>query len=321
MKNTYVVILLVILIGCGSESKDKQVRTEPEKEYRIAYNVLFDDEADNYEVFVMNMDGSAKKNITKFGGVEWSYNAAGKELYVISDKDTTHRNYFLYRTDADGSKYEKVSDLRLADSWINSRYDGDELIVEPHRTVDTAFYIIDRNGSILKKLKPPLPYFNDANFSPDGSKIVFRGARKPFKKDPGYRDELFLMNSDGSQLTQLTNYPAKDTTAKWYEYHAGPPMWHPTENFISYQSVQKGKSTLFAILPDGSKQWELFPQDSVQRGWHRWSPDGKWLAVEVFNIEETQYHIQLVNWETKETKTLTDTTYKYQQAPLFVEVD
>jgi TolB protein len=129
------------------------------------------------------------------------------------------------------------------------------------------------------------------------------------------------MNDDGGELRQLTHYPKDDTTALWYNYHAGPPMWHPTQNFISYQSVQNGKSSIYAISPDGMKQWKLTKGDSLQQGWHRWSPDGKWLAIEVYTMKEDHFYIQLMNWETKETKILTDTTFKYQQAPVFVEFD
>lgn len=321
MKYVITSIIGLLFINCADKKNDQNTIPEKKDVYKIAYNVLSDTAIDNYDVFVMDMDGGNSKNITKFDGVEWTYNAAGSDLYVISDKDTTHRIYFLYRTDSEGSEYEKVTNFRLADSWIGSRYDGNELIVRPHRTVDTAFYIIDRKGKILKKLKPALAYLNDPHFSPDGSQIVFRGADKPFKKDVGYVDELYLMNADGSELKQLTHYPVTDTTAKWYNYHAGPPRWHPTENFISYNSKQGGKSSLFAIAPDGSGKRELFPQDSLHQGWHEWSPDGKWLAIEVFDSNGKQYHLQLVNWETKEAKIITGTDYRFQQAPVFVKVD
>jgi TolB protein len=321
MKYLPAVLLLMLCVNCADGKKKTTPELQKKRDYKIAYNVLSDTSIDNYDVFVMDMDGKNSKNITPFDGVEWTYYAAGRDLYVISDKDTTHRIYFLYRTDAEGSKYEKVSNFRLADSWIGSRYDGQELIVRPHKTVDTAFYIIGRKGNILKRLKPELAYMNDANFSPDGSLIVFRGAEKPFKKDNGYIDELYMMNDDGSDLRQLTHYPIGDTTAKWYSYHAGPPMWHPTENFISYNSKQGGKSSLFAISPDGTGKRELFPQDSLQQGWHRWSPDGKWLAIEVFDKDGSQFHIQMVNWNTKEATILTGTEYRFQQAPVFVEVD
>jgi len=47
--------------------------------------------------------------------------------------------------------------------------------------------------------------------------------------------------------------------------------------------------------------------------------DGKWLAFNSSDIEENQFHITLMNWISKEQKQLTDTTFKSQQAPVFIE--
>lgn len=320
MKVYHLLIVVLIHFSCKESENNPEAVEKPVDVYSIAYNVLYDDD-DNHEVFTMKLDGSDAENITSLAGVEWTYYAHGKDLYFISDKDTAHRNYFLYKTDFLGTNPKKIFDVRLADSWMDSRKNGAELIVRPHKSVDTAFYIIDTLGNIKAEIKPELAYFNDPIFSPDGSKIVFRGANRPFKKDSGYVDELYIMNVTGNGLKQLTNYPKNDTTAKWHNYHAGPPRWHPSEDFISYQSKQAGKSSLFAISPDGKNQWKLTENDTLHQGWHSWSPDGKWLAIGVSDLEETQYHIQLINWETKESRILTDTIFKFQQAPVFVEME
>ena len=44
----------------------------------------------------------------------------------------------------------------------------------------------------------------------------------------------------------------------------------------------------------------------------------KWLVIELFDNEQTQFHIGLMSWETKEMKILTDSTYQYQQCPNFI---
>jgi len=300
---------LTLLSGCQSHKNSGLA------DYAIAYNVLTDSEKDNYEVFTMNTDGSEKQNVTRLDGVEWTYFSSGDKLYFISDKDTSHRAYFLYETNFRGENPRKVTDLRLADSWMDSRKDGKELMVRPR--ADSAFYIIDLNGQVLNKIYTGLPYSSDPQFINDGQQIVFRGSPKKFKKDSGYLDELYIINEDGSGLRQLTHYPKADTTAKWHNYHAGPPAWHPTEKFISYHSFQNGKYNLYAITPDGSRQWKLTDSDQNE-GWHDWSPDGKWLVVDLFDTGQTQFHIGLMNWETREMTVLTDSTYKYQQAPNFV---
>ncbi|MCF7561229.1 DUF5050 domain-containing protein [Sabulilitoribacter multivorans] len=316
---TYCIIFLLIIFGCKSETQKKA-----EKPYtlKIAYNVLYDGDNDDYEVFSMDLDGKNKKNLTNFKGVEWTYYAHDDDLYFITDKDTAHRNYQLYKMKADGSSKTKISDIRLNDSWHSTRNNGSEIIVRPHNSIDTAFYVLSNTGKILNKIKPDLKYLSDPTYSPDGTQIVFRGAHKPFKKDQGYIDELYLINADGSHLKQLTHYPKADTTANWYSYHAGPPKWHPTEKFISYGSFQNGKYSLYAITTDGKKQWKLLLETKTSSSiWHDWSPDGKWLVYGFSNDDKPPYHIELMNWETKETKVLTeDSEYQYHQAPVFVKV-
>lgn len=221
--------------------------------------------------------------------------------------------------DPEGKNVRKVSDIQLKDSWFNSRNEGSEFIVNPHKSVDSLFYIIDLNGKIINKVKTGLAYFNDPCFSPNGDQIVFRGANKKFKKDTGFIDELYILNVDGSGLKKLTNYPANDTTAEWFNYKAGPPKWNKKNNFITYQSKQNNSYSLFAINPDGGKQWKL-TDNKQEEGWHSWSENGEWLAIELFDTEQTQFNIGLFNWYTKELKILTDSTYRYQQAPVFVEI-
>lgn len=312
-------VLIVLLIGalltsCG---QDKKEIIGKKNKLKIAYNVLYKDSTSNYEVFIMNLDGSDKRNITNLPGVEWTYDAYEDDIYFISDRDTAYRNYFLYKMKPDGSNKMKISDIRLEDSWHGSRKNGTELIVRPHRSVDTAFYILSNTGEIIDRIRPELDYFNDPQFSPDGKQIVFRGGNKSVKYERGIDDELYIMNDDGSALKQLTYFPENDTLKKWHNYTAGPPRWNAAQDFITYQSMQNGRYNLFAVKPDGSKQWKLTEND-MSEGWHDWSPDGDYLAIEVFDKEQSQFHIALMKWATKEVTILTDSTYKYQQAPVFV---
>lgn len=318
----YSVILFIFITACKNQSANSENHESQLKEFFLAYNVYVPDSLNdnNYEVFTMEMDGSNKKNITNHPDVAWTYLAYKDKIFFISDRDTCYRCFYLYEMDIDGSNYRKISDFKLRDSWMGTRKNGKELIVMPHKEVDSVMYLIDRKGQILKKYNNIIPYASNPTFSPDGNQIAFIGENKKSKKDSDFTAELFVINVDGSNLKQLTNYPESDTTAEWFAYKTGPPRWHPTENFISYQSKQNGKYSLFAVTPDGQNQWKL-TENIQEEGWHDWSPDGKWLAIELFDNEQSQFHIGLFNWQTKNLKILTDTTYKYQQAPVFLEIE
>lgn len=284
--------------------------------YRIVYNVLVDS-ADNYDLFIMRMDGTEKYNLTHHPDIAWTYKTCQDQILFVSDRDTCHRCYFLYEMDSTGDSIRKVYKVRLADSWMGSRFGDSQLIVRPHPSVDSAFHVITRQGELLTRVDPGLPFQMDPTFTFDGSTILFRGGEAASKQIAGFNEGIYRIQPDGSGLARLTHYPASDTSARWFEYHAGPPIPHPSGAFFSYQSSQAGKYSLYATSISGDSTWRLTDLP-VEEGWHSWSPDGRWLAIEIFDPEQTQFHIALLNWETKAFQILTDTTFRYQQCPVFV---
>ena len=309
------VLTSILFASCNESKKGSKNTEEKVNDYVIVYNVLVNDSTDNYDVFKIDMDGSNQKNITNLPGVEWSYISEKNKVLFISDKDTCHRCFRLYQSDFKGENLKKISDILLSDSWMSSRNNGKELIVKPK--ADSTFYIIDFKGNILSRLETGLPYSGDPLFVNNGKQIVFRGGKTKSKLVEGFNEELYIIDENGQNRKQLTTYPVNDTTAGKFGYKAGTPKLHPTENYITYQSKQNGKYSLYAVSLDGQKQWKL-TDNKENEGWHDWSPDGKWLAIELFDNEQTQFHIGLMNWETKELKILTDSTYQYQQCPNFV---
>lgn len=308
--------VVFLLASCQEAKRSSQLSTTSLDEYAIVYNVLVNDSTDNYEVFTMNMDGSQQKNITNLKGVEWSYYSFKDKVYFISDKDSCQRcAYYLYETNSKGDHPQKVSTIPLADSWMSGRNEGNELIIKPKS--DSVFYIIDLEGKVLSKLNTDFPYSGDPLFVNGGKQVVFRGGQTKSKLIKGFNEELYIIDEDGKNKKQLTQYPTMDTTAGKFGYKAGTPKLHPTENYITYQSKQNGKYSLYAVSLDGQKHWKL-TENKENEGWHDWSPDGKWLAIELFDNDQTQFHIGLMNWETQELKILTDSTYQYQQSPSFV---
>jgi TolB protein len=70
------------------------------------------------------------------------------------------------------------------------------------------------------------------------------------------------------------------------------------------------------ILP---KNWKISQTDKDEV-YHDWSPDGNWLAFDQYQDTVCrQYHIVLMNWETKESRILTDTQDRTQLASAFLK--
>ena len=290
--------------------------------YKVVYNVLHDTAISNYEVYIMDIDGSNQKNISRYTGLDWVYRTYKGKIYFVSDRDTTcKRCYKLYKMDQDGNNVKKISDLVLEDSWMDVRKNGKEMIVSARigREIRTQLFLLNlENGSYTQLTKDTSAYHTDPVFSPDGKQIAFR--YRTDRRNRFAKTEIYIMNEDGTGIRQLTQYPKEDTTNSSGEYFAGPPRWNFKENFISYMSFQKGKYEVYGISPDGKKQWQITNTDAKAAGWHDWTKDGKWMVVDISIPGKKVYDIYLMNSQSKKLSPLA-TTWKYEQAPSFIEIE
>ncbi len=287
--------------------------------YRLAFNVPQDQKADDYEVYTINTDGTGMVNATNNKDVAWTYYSIPGKLLFISDRGACRRCYFLYESADDGSNPRKIMNLQLEDSWMGSRNDSKELVVAGR--VDTRvryqLFIVDRETGKYKQLtNEPAAAFRDPRFSPDGKKIIY--VYKKNRTDRAEIEELYIMNADGSNPRKLTTYPASDPLGKDPGYKVGPPHWNAKYKFITYQSNQAGKQSIYAVTPDGKKQWKLTDL-TIDEGWHDWSPDGEWLAFDSRDAATGRYDLMLWNYRTKELRKVTGSSqFKYHQGPVFI---
>lgn len=303
--NTRIFLPLLLLVSLSAAQDELRGLS-------IVYNVLYDKEKDDYEIFAMDPDGGNKRNISNWKGVDWVYASYGEKIYFVSDRDTSHRKYFLYEMDADGKNVRRISSFLVNDSWLGVRKGGGEFVVasaKDHRRGE--LYLIDRNGNELRRLTADTLNDNDPIFSPDGERIVFRS-----KRYTRY-DELWMMNADGSGLHRLTVYPEQDTTAFIHSYHAGPPFWEPNAGIISYISNQQSRVGIYLIRPDGTGGRRFSPDTTMNMGWHSWSPEGNFLAAECSDLQNKKFSIYLFSRDGTRLRQLTN-DFRYEQAPVFV---
>ena len=92
------------------------------------------------------------------------------------------------------------------------------------------------------------------------AKIVF------YSKRDG-NEEIYRMNSDGSNLMRLTFNEARDK----------PPTWSPNGQQIAFHSYRDGNAEVYVMDADGSNQRNLTRHPALD-GYPCWSPDGNLIA-------------------------------------------
>lgn len=277
--------------------------------YRIVYNARVDSEADDYEVFRMNLDGSEKRNLSNDPAVDWAYHADEHRVYMVSDRDDEKRKYRLYEMDTREGAVRRITDFRVRDSWMGTRNHGEQLVISSSKDGQPDLYLIDNRGNVLRRLTEDEAYDNDPAFSPDGTQVVWRSKRS------GETDELWIMDLDSGDARQLTHFPQDDPAFGEHGYHAGPPTWEPNRNVISYCSKRDGAERIFTIRPDGTGLEQLTPDGRVAC-YHDWSPDGRFLVFDSPGDSEN-WDVYLLDLETEETFRLTHDPID-EQGPVFV---
>ena len=107
------------------------------------------------------------------------------------------------------------------------------------------------------------------SWSPDGTRIAFVSIRHGAE-----HADIYIMNTDGSNLVQLTQHPASDSL----------PVWSPDGTLIAFVSTRTGNADIYTIKPDGTALTNLtnnLGRDSNPS----WSPNGNYIAFDSLRAE------------------------------------
>jgi Tol biopolymer transport system component len=126
------------------------------------------------------------------------------------------------------------------------------------RNGDFDIYVMNADGSNLKRLTTDPGKDVEPAWSPDGNRIAFSSNR-----DGDY--EIFIMKADGSELVQLTDNNFND----W------APDWSPDGNRLVFASNREGPNRLYLMDANGANQRPLASAGAGD-GWApSWSPNGQ----------------------------------------------
>ena len=140
-------------------------------------------------------------------------------------------------------------------------------------------YLMNADGSGLRRLTRKAAFGKDPVWSPDGRKLVFgkRPERSGAVCSPAGRchEEIYVINADGTGLRRLTRNAVNDHR----------PVWSPDGRSIAFARDRDWQTVnIYVMNADGSAQRRLTPTLHRQQpgGWVElaWSPDWEKIAFD-----------------------------------------
>ena len=162
--------------------------------------------------------------------------------------------------------------------------------------------IINSDGSHLLVLTDGSGNYGFPSWSPDGKKLVYRGATDSTLG-------LYIIDIETKKITRITH--DRDNF----------PGWSPDGNLIAFTSKKNNNYDLFTIKPDGTALKRI-TTDPGNDAHSVWSPDGKWLAFSSGKTgfkDESALHpqnpqpygeISVIRADGSDLRILTDNTYE-----------
>ena len=97
-------------------------------------------------------------------------------------------------------------------------------------------------------------------YSPDGKHVAFNSNRSGVI-------QVWVCDTDGENLVQLTNFAEA----------SGTPRWSPDGRWIAFDRHLKGGWHIFIMASDGSRSRQLTSSGAVDEVIPSWSQDGNWI--------------------------------------------
>ena len=213
---------------------------------------------DSFEIYSANRDGSDPKNLTRSAGydAEGSFSPDGKQIVFCSLRAAF--------------PLEKIS------PELRQRYEKD-----PSWFGD--IYLMNADGSNVRRLTDAPGYDGGPFFSPDGQRIVWRHF-----EENGVIADVWTMKTDGSDKQRVTDFKAMS----W------APFYHPSGDYIIFTSNKLGFENfeLFMVEAKGEHEPVRVTFTGGFDGLPVFAPDGKKLSWTSGRTSDGKAQIFLADW-------------------------
>jgi len=200
---------------------------------------------DNYDVFIMNADGSDKQNLTNSPYYEKHPQFSPDGSFIIFQAWQKGKMEIFFSNLLDGNIINLTKNTASHDIIPQGNAfspDEQEIVFTSERDGNRNIYIMNTDGTNQIQLTDHSAADYEPVYSPDGLSIIFTSERDGNK-------EIYIMNNNGLNLKNLSNNPADD----WN------PRYYPDNHKIVFQSLRDGPANweIYMMNLDGKRQTNL----------------------------------------------------------------
>jgi Tol biopolymer transport system component len=170
-----------------------------------------------------------------------------------------------YTVISNGQSFKLRKFVNTDASWSP---DGKQIVFASVTEGKNQIYVINKNGTGLKRLTETDAEEMEPTFSPDGKKILF------ISKRDGLR-QIFIMNSDGSEQKNLLKSSANEFDV----------CWSPLGDKIAFHSTRDNTAQIYMMNTDGSNLKRI-SNLQYNNSFPKWSPDEKKIIFSTIRIPE-----------------------------------